>query len=1301
MQKPLVTVAAAMAAAIMSLPLGAETITVGSTAYEVTRNEKQLAKGVKYTELLFPGHTYTGYTGGGRVHVIEADMTEPTVKLEMINNGSMSGNRTLANHAASVSKTGYKVVGGANGNFWITSEQPWKSQTSGWPHGVAIRNGSMFTDPNTKTDPHCGGPTITGMLAVDENGKVYIDRTLPQLANNNPGSGVAFQAVHTATGHAFDLDMCNRYVKAGTASIYNRNYGTTRAFKPVNLSSSNTWDIVEGVCTELILDLAPGEQWNVGGITKFIIKEKRLNAGTGTLGDHDLAIVGRDSYASVLGAGYSVGDEVTLSTKVNFESAGSPSKIMQAISGNILAMKDGAKDASLSTESYNKNSNERTLYATNAAGDKLWILVCEHNVAGSKKYFGWSTSQMCDIAKSFGATNATQVDCGGSAQMYADGKQVSQSYDSSGIRGVYNGMFVISTDTESVTPDPDPTPDPGPAPTSLDMDLSYADQAIPELAGKTIKRVIVRGNYAYILAKTTDDSKTPTVIVYDHTNKSVLRTLGTSNCNATALYRLSDISMTEDGYLVGSNRGTGGLKAFKIEFYKWGNDAAGIPTGEAQLWVSTNRDGNWVNNDTGQSMTYVGTTANGYIYYSSKNLSTDGIRWDRATIVDNQLTGAIYNLGISDLGFLKLQELHLFPSPFSKDHFIANGTNAYPAEISFAPTERGQAERVSKNTLMPTECAHTDIFKFGGHVYQIGANASGDVVLTNVTGGLDNATNVTLNATALPTTTSTNFAAAGGAVDDSTLALLLVRDGLISKYVTSSTGGDTPPTPPTPVYNGERANFAYALKADGNKDDGWNLSYTLTGEAKSVTVNLVNKNDNSVLTFDGGTAKGVNTVNIIPDDLEAEALYDWEVEVKSNEIPVSGQFFHAAPATLDARGGVGIVTNPESDAYGRVVTAMGYAQGFGLYSPELESLGTYCAGTSPWTASNRSDLYRIGMREGSVAYAAAFSDKGAGFWSFDPANPSAGTANLSAGTNDGTGCITYNGNNTGTGSSAVAFTGSGPNTKVWSFAEDWPTGNSAWKGILTRWDIGEATQITGNINAAYAPFAGANASGDASNKVLFAGQNMAITPYGDCIFMSQARSVGSNTASCPNFVLTNVYGDVLFNSGGVDGFVSCGGGLAINADGSLLALAGYRTQNTRLYSVVWDNSDAERPKPTFTLIGELEGTGMSGKNAEPSQLAFDPAGNLYSWCRSPLDTECGLHVYALANPEPSATTPAKAAYVLEGPLRKTGVENVSVDSEEAPVEWYTLQGVRVSAENLTPGIYVRRQGKLTKKVLIK
>lgn len=48
-----------------------------------------------------------------------------------------------------------------------------------------------------------------------------------------------------------------------------------------------------------------------------------------------------------------------------------------------------------------------------------------------------------------------------------------------------------------------------------------------------------------------------------------------------------------------------------------------------------------------------------------------------------------------------------------------------------------------------------------------------------------------------------------------------------------------------------------------------------------------------------------------------------------------------------------------------------------------------------------------------------------------------------------------------------------------------------------------------------------------------------------------------------------------------------------------------------------------------------------------------------------------------------------------------GIEGVEADNSDAPVEYYNLQGVRVAADNLTPGIYVCRQGSKVSKVLVK
>ena len=50
-----------------------------------------------------------------------------------------------------------------------------------------------------------------------------------------------------------------------------------------------------------------------------------------------------------------------------------------------------------------------------------------------------------------------------------------------------------------------------------------------------------------------------------------------------------------------------------------------------------------------------------------------------------------------------------------------------------------------------------------------------------------------------------------------------------------------------------------------------------------------------------------------------------------------------------------------------------------------------------------------------------------------------------------------------------------------------------------------------------------------------------------------------------------------------------------------------------------------------------------------------------------------------------------------------GVEDIIVDGvdNDAPVEYYNLQGVKVAPETLTPGVYIRRQGSTTTKVSIR
>lgn len=48
-----------------------------------------------------------------------------------------------------------------------------------------------------------------------------------------------------------------------------------------------------------------------------------------------------------------------------------------------------------------------------------------------------------------------------------------------------------------------------------------------------------------------------------------------------------------------------------------------------------------------------------------------------------------------------------------------------------------------------------------------------------------------------------------------------------------------------------------------------------------------------------------------------------------------------------------------------------------------------------------------------------------------------------------------------------------------------------------------------------------------------------------------------------------------------------------------------------------------------------------------------------------------------------------------------GIDDIVNDNANAPVEYYNLQGIRVNGDNLTPGIYIRRQGTEVTKVYVR
>ena len=58
-------------------------------------------------------------------------------------------------------------------------------------------------------------------------------------------------------------------------------------------------------------------------------------------------------------------------------------------------------------------------------------------------------------------------------------------------------------------------------------------------------------------------------------------------------------------------------------------------------------------------------------------------------------------------------------------------------------------------------------------------------------------------------------------------------------------------------------------------------------------------------------------------------------------------------------------------------------------------------------------------------------------------------------------------------------------------------------------------------------------------------------------------------------------------------------------------------------------------------------------------------------------------------------------YCKENVAVDAGVADIVIDDENAPVEFYNLNGVRVNSDNLVPGLYIRRQGAKASKIIVR
>jgi hypothetical protein len=147
-----------------------------------------------------------------------------------------------------------------------------------------------------------------------------------------------------------------------------------------------------------------------------------------------------------------------------------------------------------------------------------------------------------------------------------------------------------------------------------------------------------------------------------------------------------------------------------------------------------------------------------------------------------------------------------------------------------------------------------------------------------------------------------------------------------------------------------------------------------------------------------------------------------------------------------------------------------------------------------------------------------------------------------------------------------------------------------------------------------------------------------------------------------------------------------GGGIRLSPDGTKIAIASSSADPKQftIYGLTWSESGVP------TLSREIVITHGIGTNVY--DIAWDLAGNIYICGNS------GEYLKGFSLPRAEAfTTKAAAKYAFD--IIASGVEDIETDDNEAPIEYYNLNGVKV--ENPSNGVFIKVQGNKSSKVYIK
>ncbi|MGL4993086.1 MAG: phosphodiester glycosidase family protein [Bacteroidales bacterium] len=330
------------------------------------------------------------------ISLLKVDLNDPFVNISTVMSAdSISGNERPSAMAKRKSKSGALYFGGTNGDFYATTGAV----------GTPI-NGQIVERQITRL-PHSSRP----LIAFD--------------SAKNPLLGIfKFRGVARTSSGEYTISKTND----------SRGNNELVLFNSYNGKNSRTNSFGTEVKVELI-----DSDWAINSDTRVRVVAIEKGIGNMQIGSNYAVLSGHGDAAAFLN-NLSTGDEITLQLSIDTEQGASSFDFAEMIGGDRLILADGEI-----TDNDWAENHPRTAIGFSQDKRFLYFMVVDGR---SSLSVGCTTKQLGELIKLSGASDALNLDGGGSSALYVNKLGVTNNPSDYSERAVANGIFAVSTAPE-------------------------------------------------------------------------------------------------------------------------------------------------------------------------------------------------------------------------------------------------------------------------------------------------------------------------------------------------------------------------------------------------------------------------------------------------------------------------------------------------------------------------------------------------------------------------------------------------------------------------------------------------------------------------------------------------------------------------------------------------------------------------------------------------------------------------------------------------------------------------------------